>query len=226
MSDQPKSLYLQLAESVGPLARLPNNGAVYHTGEQIVTHLNRVLGPAAWSFRVLAIGEEPDSDECWAFGEITAIIDGVTVVKQDYGSQAFKRSRSTGKYVSKWDDKKSAATDALKRCARLLGVGLDAWANERAPSWRPEEHDDPPAPAPDEKATCDVAFFNRRWHAAVKGTRFTDEETRHKFVAWHTANRFESLTDFLAQATTDEATALISAIEKQIAHEARKAGAG
>jgi len=139
MSDDNSTLYKELAASVGPMAHLPNNGAAYHTGEQIITHLNRVLGPGNWSFRLLAMGEEPDSEECWAFGEITATINGVTVVKQDYGSQAFKKARSTGKYVSKWDDKKSAATDALKRCARLLGVGLDAWANERAPSWHPDE---------------------------------------------------------------------------------------
>lgn len=132
------TLYQELAASVGPMAHLPNNGAAYHTGEQIITHLNRVLGPGGWSFRILSMGEEPDSEECWAFGEITATIRGVTVVKQDYGSQAFKKARATGKYVSKWDDKKSAATDALKRCARLLGVGLDAWANERAPSWHPD----------------------------------------------------------------------------------------
>ena len=132
------SLYQELAASVGPMAHLPNNGAAYHTGEQVITHLNRVLGPGNWSFRILELGEESDSDECWAFGEITATISGTKVVKQDYGSQAFKKSRSTGKYVSKWDDKKSASTDALKRCARLLGVGLDAWANERAPSWHPD----------------------------------------------------------------------------------------
>lgn len=133
-----KSLYEQLAASVGPMANLPNNGASYHTGEQIVTHLNRVLGPLNWSFRILDQGEEADSDECWVFGEITAIVDGVTVVKQDYGSQAFKRKRATGQYVSKWDDKKAACTDSLKRAARLLGVGLDAWANEKAPSWHPD----------------------------------------------------------------------------------------
>jgi hypothetical protein len=132
------SLYQELAASVGPMAHLPNNGAAYHTGEQVITHLNRVLGPGNWSFRILELGEESDSEECWAFGEITATINGATVVKQDYGSQAFKKARATGKYVSKWDDKKSASTDALKRCARLLGVGLDAWANERAPSWHPD----------------------------------------------------------------------------------------
>lgn len=141
-----RSLFDRLAESVGPMAKLPNNGASYHTGEQVITHLNRVLGPDGWSFLILDIGEESDSDECWAYGQITAIIDGRTVVKQDYGSQAFKRRKADAKFISKWDDKKGAATDALKRCARLLGVGLDAWANERAPSWRPEIVEDEPAP--------------------------------------------------------------------------------
>lgn len=140
-----KDWFMALRESVGPMAHLPNNGAAFHTGEQIITHLNRTLGPQNWSFHVLDIGQEEDSDECWVYGQITAIIDGVTVVKQDYGSQAMKRARSTGKFVSKWDDKKAAATDALKRCARLLGVGLDAWANEKAPSWRPEDSE-PAAP--------------------------------------------------------------------------------
>lgn len=142
------TLYQELSASVGPMAKLPNNGAAYHTGEQIITHLNRVLGPANWSFHILGMGEEPDSDECWCLGQITATIHGTTVVKQDYGSQAFKKSRQTGNYVSKWDDKKSAATDALKRCARLLGVGLDAWANERAPSWQPDEDAAAKATAP------------------------------------------------------------------------------
>lgn len=143
-----RSLFERLAESPGTMAHLPNNGAAYHSGEQIVTHLNRVLGPDGWSFHILDSGEEADSDECWVFGQITAIINGATVVKQDYGSQAFKRRRDTGKFIAKWDDKKAATTDALKRCARLLGVGLDAWANERAPSWKPEERPEGNAPAP------------------------------------------------------------------------------
>ncbi len=129
------------------MARLPS-GAVYHVGEQIVTHLNRVLGPLNWSFHILDQGDESETDECWVFGQITVVIDGQTTVKQDYGSQAYKRSKKTGNYLCKWDDKKAAATDALKRAARLLGVGLDAWANERAPSWRPEDDTDTAPDAP------------------------------------------------------------------------------
>jgi hypothetical protein len=174
-----RTLFDRLAESVGTMAHLPNNGASYHTGEQIITHLNRVLGPASWSFHILDQGMEEDSDECWVFAQITAIIDGQTVVKQDYGSQAVKRSRSTGKYLSKGEDRKSAATDALKRCARLLGVGLDAWANERAPSWRPEQDAEAPTPAapkaivPEKKVAA---------AAMVTGAAPQPVKTRHELI--------------------------------------------
>lgn len=155
MSDDPQAepvdWFAALTASPGDMAQLPNNGARYHAGAQIINHLNRVLGPRNWDFRVIAVGEESDSDECWAFVEILARIDNKIVTKQDYGSQAYKRARSTGQYVSKWDDRKAAITDGLKRCARLLGVGIDAWENERAPSWRPAESivdDGPPIPSP------------------------------------------------------------------------------
>ncbi len=190
MSDE--SLYKQLAASVGPMATLPNNGASYHSGEQIVTHLNRVLGPLNWSFRILDAGEEPDSDECWVFAEITASIDGVSVVKQDYGSQAFKRSRATKQYVSKWDDKKAATTDALKRAARLLGVGLDAWANEKAPSWHPDLRS---AAEADYAAAASQAVELGHPHAEkIKTTRpdtLTDDvlaSSTRKLSAWIAAN--------------------------------------
>jgi hypothetical protein len=72
---------------------------------------------------------------------------------------------------------------------------------------------------------CDAAHWNKTWHATVAGTRFADTETRHKFIAWHTQNRFDSLTAFLAQATEDEASGLITTITRLIAKEAREAEA-
>lgn len=74
-------------------------------------------------------------------------------------------------------------------------------------------------------ALCDAAFFNRRWHAAVKDTRFADEETRHKFIAWHTQNAYSSLTKFLDDATAEQANALIAKVEQVIESENRKASA-
>jgi hypothetical protein len=96
----------------------------YITGEQVISRLNEVLGIAGWSFRVLRDGLNIEADEYWALGELEALIDGNHVVKQQYGSQKVKRSRSTGTPLDIGFDLKGAGTDAMKKCATLLGVGL------------------------------------------------------------------------------------------------------
>jgi phage recombination protein Bet len=77
--------------------------------------------------------------------------------------------------------------------------------------------------APVARELCDADHWNKAWHATVKGTRFADDDTRHKFIAYHTGNEFDSLTAFLAQATTDQAARLIRDIERRIEAEAKKA---
>jgi len=96
----------------------------YVSGEQVVRRLNEVLGVSGWSFRVLRHDINTEADEAWALGELVADIDGKTVVRQQFGSQKIKRSRSTGTPLDIGFDLKGAATDAMKKCAMLLGVGL------------------------------------------------------------------------------------------------------
>lgn len=106
----------------------------YLTGEQVTSRLNDVLGPYGWSFRVLEHGIHAEADECWVQGELTATFvvadlnnDGFrerTVTRQQFGSQKVKRSRSSGIPLDIGFDLKGAATDALKKCASLIGVGL------------------------------------------------------------------------------------------------------
>src|ERR671937_1272430 len=96
----------------------------YVTGEQVTTRLNQVLGVGGWSFRILRHDINAEADEAWALGEIVAEIDGKCVTRQQFGSQKIKRSRSTGKPLDLGFDLKGAATDALKKCAMQLGVGL------------------------------------------------------------------------------------------------------
>lgn len=95
----------------------------YITGEQCITRLNEILGFDGWSFRVLQHGYNDDADEFWVLGELT-VTDGVSVTRQQFGSQKMKRSRSTDKPLDIGFDLKGATTDALKKCATLLGVGL------------------------------------------------------------------------------------------------------
>src|SRR6185295_373947 len=92
--------------------------------EQVVSRLNEVLGVGGWSFRVLSHAIHAEADEAWALGELVAEIGDKTVVRQQFGSQKVRRSRSTGAPLDLGFDLKGASTDAMKKCASLLGVGL------------------------------------------------------------------------------------------------------
>jgi len=96
----------------------------YVSGEQVVRRLNEVLGVAGWSFRIVRHAIHTEADEVWALGELIAEIDDKTVVRQQFGSQKLRRSRSSGAPLDIGFDLKGAATDAMKKCASLLGVGL------------------------------------------------------------------------------------------------------
>lgn len=102
----------------------------YVTGEQVTTRLNEALGFMAWSFRVIEHGIHAEADECWALGELTVIHDGQAVIRQQFGSQKVRRSRSSGTPLDIGFDLKGASTDALKKCASLIGVGLYLWHKE------------------------------------------------------------------------------------------------
>jgi hypothetical protein len=99
----------------------------YITGEQATTRLNETLGFLNWSFRVLEHGIHAEADECWVLGELAVTLDGRTVTRQQFGSQKVKRSRSAGTPLDVGFDLKGAATDALKKCASLVGVALYLW---------------------------------------------------------------------------------------------------
>ena len=104
-----------------------NRGGVtltYITGEQVLTRLNEVLGVDGWGFRVLKHGIHVEADEVWALGELVAIMGGRLVSRQQFGSNKLKRSRQTGAPLDIGFDLKAAGTDALKKCATGLGVGL------------------------------------------------------------------------------------------------------
>ena len=102
----------------------------YITGEQCVSRLNETLGVAGWNFRILEHGINAEADECWVLGELTATFGSTTVTRQQFGSQKVKRSRSSGTPLDIGFDLKGAATDALKKCASLIGVALYLWKKD------------------------------------------------------------------------------------------------
>lgn len=102
----------------------------YVTGEQVTTRLNDELGFLNWSFRAVMHGIHAEADEAWVLGELTVMLEGRTVTRQQFGSQKVKRSRASGTPLDIGFDLKGAATDALKKCASLVGVGLYLWKKE------------------------------------------------------------------------------------------------
>lgn len=127
MSDEQLTTYERLAARFDTHATRKQGGTelIYLTGEQVITRMNEVLGPTGWSFRVVSQGTT--DMEAWVLGELVATIDGVAVLRQQYGNQDLARGQH-----STTDLFKAACTDAIKKAATTIGVGLYLYdADER-----------------------------------------------------------------------------------------------
>jgi len=101
----------------------------YIEGHAIIQRLNDAFD-ARWSFEVLEHEIQKDTDEVIVLGKLSA----GEVVKTQFGSSRITRARETGEIISLTDDLKAAATDALKKAATLLGVGLHLYNNVENPA--------------------------------------------------------------------------------------------
>jgi recombination DNA repair RAD52 pathway protein len=95
----------------------------YVSGHTVIQRLNDAF-ESAWSFEITS--HEIHQDEAIVIGKLTA----ANIIKCQFGSSRVTRARETGEIVSLADDLKSAATDSLKKCATLLGVGLHLYADK------------------------------------------------------------------------------------------------
>jgi len=106
----------------------------YIEGHAVIQRLNDTFD-GDWSFTITRHEILKDTDEVIVIGELKA----GNVVKTQFGSSRITRARESGEIISLADDLKAAATDALKKSATLLGVGLHLYSQK--------EHR--PAPKPD-----------------------------------------------------------------------------
>ena len=83
----------------------------------VIQRLNEAFD-GNWSFEIAEY--QHLGDEVVVLGKLTA--DGI--VKQQFGSASIAKSRADNSVISIGDDLKSAASDAIKKCATLLGIGL------------------------------------------------------------------------------------------------------
>ena len=101
----------------------------YIEGHTVVKRLNDSF-EANWSFAILKHEILKETDEVVVLGELSA--NGI--VKTQFGSSKITRARETGEMISLADDLKAAATDAIKKCATLMGVGLHLYNNDGNPA--------------------------------------------------------------------------------------------
>ena len=92
---------------------------------QVIDRLNEAFS-SDWTFRIL--DHQVLEREVVVVGELEAA--GTT--KQAFGGSDITKSRDGGQPVCIADDLKSAATDALKKAATLLGVGLHLYGGNTA----------------------------------------------------------------------------------------------
>jgi len=96
----------------------------YIEGHSVIQRLNDAF-ESAWSFEI--VSHEIHQEEVVVIGKLTA----GSLAKSQFGSSRITRNRDTKEIISLADDMKAAATDALKKCATLFGVGLHMYAAKK-----------------------------------------------------------------------------------------------
>jgi hypothetical protein len=105
----------------------------YIEGHAVIQRLNEAF-EAEWSFSILKNEVLKETDEVIVLGELRA----GAVVKTQFGSSKITRAKSSGEPISLADDYKAAATDSLKKCATLFGVGLHLYNGDKPLAGRTE----------------------------------------------------------------------------------------
>jgi len=123
------------------------NTLSYIEGHTVIGRLNDAF-QSNWSFEITS--HQILEEEVLVCGKFRANAAGV--IKMSFGSSRITRDSRTGNAIALGDDLKAASTDALKKSATLLGVGLSLYGGnvqQAQPDERPfdEELRTPPARA-------------------------------------------------------------------------------
>jgi hypothetical protein len=102
----------------------------YVEGHEYIKRLNQAF-EGAWGFEI--VKHEIGENEVFVVGKLVA----GDVVKMAFGGSEIKRKKETGEIISISDDLKAAATDALKKAASLLGLGLHLYGDTGAGNGKP-----------------------------------------------------------------------------------------
>jgi recombination DNA repair RAD52 pathway protein len=91
---------------------------------EVINRLNKILGVDQWSFTILRCERDAhDPEFIVAHVRITVNTEHGWVERDGFGGQKIKRTKA-GAIVDLGDEFKGAISDALKKAAQTLGVGL------------------------------------------------------------------------------------------------------
>lgn len=92
---------------------------------EVINRLNKVLGVDRWSFKIVRCERDAtDLDFVIAHVRIDWFPEDALIVSRDgFGGQKIKRNKQ-GQIIDLGDECKGAISDALKKAAQTLGVGL------------------------------------------------------------------------------------------------------
>ena len=171
----------------------------YIEGHAIVQRLNEALA-GDWSFKVL----EHDVRE----GEVIVLVElrAGDTVKQAFGGSEVTRTRE-GKVVSLADDLKAAATDALKKAATLLGVGMHVCGAEEPPQARPkpklvERPEEPDVPPNNRLTRKQAEFIGKLARSNGMGKHELDEVAKQQFGKSAAFLTVKEASEFIATLST------------------------
>lgn len=117
----------------------------YVTVSYIQKALNYIFG-WNWDFEVVQQGME--GGQVWVLGKLTVrgTQPGQTIVKTQYGRADIKFKRGTKDMLDYGNDLKGASSDALKKCASLLGIASDIYGKA---DYKSETQVEPINPSPE-----------------------------------------------------------------------------
>jgi len=125
LSEVTRALYAQFPEEMEKVMTVSGVNLRFIPVSEVINRLNKVLGIDSWSFEVIRLErDQHEPDEIIAHVSLVAEIAGKHVVKHGVGGTSIKRIKSTGKPVDLGNSFKMAVSDALKKAAQQLGVGL------------------------------------------------------------------------------------------------------
>lgn len=171
---------------------------LYVPGVDFIRRMNEVFF-MHWSFEVKQSSVYGDQEYIAVLGRLQARLpSGEWVTKEQFGSHVITYNRE-GRIVDIGDDLKSAATDAFKKCASMLGVYLDTFG---------EGIDKEPTPR-DGPVTPETLNELTRLLRDVYDNRA--DEKAEELSLWVTKNAVSNIVDL----TQGEAEKLLAGLQKQ-----------